>query len=65
MSAPHTSPDHAATAPAHTATPPGDEDGPGPGGPGFDAEALRARYRAERDRRIRPDGSSAVPARRR
>ncbi|PVE09853.1 flavin-containing monooxygenase [Streptomyces scopuliridis] len=25
--------------------------------PGFDPEALRARYRAERDRRIRPDGS--------
>ncbi|WP_329556773.1 flavin-containing monooxygenase [Streptomyces sp. NBC_00696] len=27
-------------------------------GPGFDPEALRARYRAERDRRIRPDGSA-------
>ncbi|MFD4560986.1 flavin-containing monooxygenase [Streptomyces sp. NPDC058469] len=26
--------------------------------PGFDPETLRARYRAERDRRIRPDGSA-------
>ncbi|WP_084789420.1 flavin-containing monooxygenase, partial [Saccharomonospora iraqiensis] len=29
---------------------------PGPQELGFDPEALRARYRAERDRRIRPDG---------
>ncbi|MEW2356496.1 NAD(P)/FAD-dependent oxidoreductase [Spirillospora sp. NPDC029432] len=29
----------------------------GPDDPGFDPEALRAKYRAERDRRIRPDGA--------
>ncbi|MFE2675597.1 flavin-containing monooxygenase [Streptomyces hygroscopicus] len=29
---------------------------PDPAEPGFDPEALRAKYRAERDRRIRPDG---------
>ncbi|MGW6740822.1 flavin-containing monooxygenase [Streptomyces sp. NPDC055025] len=29
----------------------------GPRDPGFDPEALRARYRAERDRRIRPEGT--------
>ncbi|MGW2329862.1 flavin-containing monooxygenase [Streptomyces sp. NPDC001700] len=42
MSAPHT-----------PATPPGP-----PQDLGFDPEALRARYRAERERRIRPDGSA-------
>ena len=31
---------------------------PDPGAPGLDPEALRARYRAERDRRLRPDGSA-------
>ncbi|WP_328436473.1 NAD(P)/FAD-dependent oxidoreductase [Streptomyces sp. NBC_00444] len=29
---------------------------PGPDAPGLDLESLRARYRAERNRRIRPDG---------
>ncbi|QFZ19078.1 flavin-containing monooxygenase [Saccharothrix syringae] len=29
-----------------------------PADPGFDLDALRARYRAERDRRVRPDGSA-------
>ncbi|WP_329059810.1 flavin-containing monooxygenase [Amycolatopsis sp. NBC_01480] len=29
-----------------------------PSGPGFDPDALRAKYRAERDRRLRPDGSA-------
>ncbi|HEY3710985.1 MAG TPA: NAD(P)/FAD-dependent oxidoreductase [Amycolatopsis sp.] len=29
-----------------------------PPGPGFDPDALRAKYRAERDRRLRPDGSA-------
>ncbi|MCO6010797.1 NAD(P)/FAD-dependent oxidoreductase [Actinoallomurus purpureus] len=29
-----------------------------PQNPGFDPDALRARYRAERDRRIRPDGNA-------
>ncbi|MFF3754650.1 flavin-containing monooxygenase [Streptomyces sp. NPDC002018] len=43
MSAPHTSP---------TPTTP-----TGPQDLGFDPEALRARYRAERERRIRPEGS--------
>ncbi|PGH51473.1 NAD(P)/FAD-dependent oxidoreductase [Streptomyces sp. Ru87] len=42
MSSPHSSP-----APDHRA---------GGREPGFDAAALRARYRAERDRRIRPEG---------
>ncbi|MFB8030990.1 MULTISPECIES: flavin-containing monooxygenase [unclassified Streptomyces] len=32
--------------------------GPDPHGAGFDAEALRLKYRQERDRRIRPDGSA-------
>ncbi|MFE0802774.1 flavin-containing monooxygenase [Streptomyces sp. NPDC058812] len=31
---------------------------PGPHELGFDPEALRAKYRAERDRRVRPDGNS-------
>ncbi|MGW0711317.1 flavin-containing monooxygenase [Streptomyces sp. NPDC002643] len=43
MSAPHT--------PTPSPASPGAED------PGFDLDALRARYRAERDRRIRPDGN--------
>ncbi|ANB10180.1 monooxygenase [Streptomyces ambofaciens] len=43
MSAPHTTP---ASAPS------------GPHGQDFDPKALRARYRAERDRRIRPDGNA-------
>lgn len=34
------------------------QSGLGHGDPGFDAEALRAKYRAERDRRIRPDGDA-------
>jgi hypothetical protein len=29
-----------------------------PSGPDFDPDALRAKYRAERDRRLRPDGSA-------
>jgi hypothetical protein len=29
---------------------------------GFDPETLRAKYRAERDRRIRPDGSAQYRA---
>lgn len=45
MSTPHT---------ASEPTPP--EPQPQPQGLGFDPEALRERYRAERDRRIRPDG---------
>ncbi|MFJ4922804.1 flavin-containing monooxygenase [Streptomyces sp. NPDC088725] len=46
MSLPHTpSPGAAGSAP-HTT-----------GEPGYDLEALRARYRAERDRRIRPEGN--------
>ena len=44
MPGPHSSPD--ATSPT------------GPSEPGFDPEVLRARYRAERDRRIRPEGGS-------
>ncbi|MFD5783933.1 flavin-containing monooxygenase [Streptomyces sp. NPDC126933] len=38
-------------------TPAGTADGADPEAPGFDPAALRERYRAERDRRIRPDGS--------
>ncbi|MFD5030854.1 flavin-containing monooxygenase [Streptomyces sp. NPDC058405] len=38
-------------------TPAGTADGADPEALGFDPAALRERYRAERDRRIRPDGS--------
>ncbi|MFE7125320.1 flavin-containing monooxygenase [Streptomyces sp. NPDC057617] len=52
MSTPH------ASTPETTDTNESNEANETPGDPGFDPDALRARYRAERDRRIRPDGSA-------
>ncbi|MFD9293233.1 flavin-containing monooxygenase [Streptomyces sp. NPDC060030] len=49
MSTPHASP---------TPAGPGPVPGAGPGELHFDPEELRRKYRAERDRRIRPDGSA-------
>ncbi|NYI03458.1 flavin-containing monooxygenase [Allostreptomyces psammosilenae] len=64
MSAPHTSPIPLGSDPAEPGSDPADpgsdsaQPGLDPRELGFDPEALRAKYRAERDRRIRPDGNS-------